>query len=107
MAATPVAEPEGAVVITLQERGLAQRLDRQLLHRGAVRSLHGMAAVLAHEIKNPLAGIKGAAQLLEEAVPASERGLTELICAESDRIRDLIDRMEAFRRHARFRPQGG
>jgi two-component system, NtrC family, nitrogen regulation sensor histidine kinase GlnL len=73
---TPVAEPEGAVLVTLQERSLAQRLDRQLLHRGAVRSLHGMAAVLAHEIKNPLAGIRGAAQLLEEAVPPSERSAT-------------------------------
>jgi two-component system nitrogen regulation sensor histidine kinase GlnL len=55
-----------------------------------------MAAVLAHEIKNPLAGIRGAAQLLEDVVPAGERPLTELICAETDRVRDLIDRMEAF-----------
>ena len=93
---SPVNEPEGAVVVVLQERSLAQRMDRQLLHRGALRSLHGMAAVLAHEIKNPLAGIRGAAQLLEDAVPPGERGLTELICAESDRIRGLIDRMEAF-----------
>ena len=96
IAVTPVTEPEGAVVLTLQERGLAHRIDRQLLHRSAVRSLHGMAAVLAHEIKNPLAGIRGAAQLLEDAVPASERNLTELICAEADRIRGLIDRMEDF-----------
>jgi two-component system nitrogen regulation sensor histidine kinase GlnL len=94
--ATPVTEPEGAVLLTLHERSFAQRLDRQLLHRGAVRSLNGMAAVLAHEIKNPLAGIRGAAQLLEDAVPAGERGLTELICAESDRISALIDRMESF-----------
>ncbi|HWA03823.1 MAG TPA: ATP-binding protein [Rhizomicrobium sp.] len=94
--ATPMGEPRGAVVVTLQERSLAQRIDRQLLHRGAVRSMHGMAAVLAHEIKNPLAGIRGAAQLLEEAVPDSERNLTQLICAETDRIRNLIDRMESF-----------
>ncbi len=93
---TPMPEPEGAVVIWLQEKSLAQRLDRQLLHRGAVRSLHGMAAVLAHEIKNPLAGIRGAAQLLEDALPESERSLTKLICDESDRIRDLINRMETF-----------
>ena len=93
---SPVNEPEGAVVVVLQERSLAQRMDRQLLQRGALRSLHGMAAVLAHEIKNPLAGIRGAAQLLEDAVPPNEKSLTELICAESDRIRGLIDRMEAF-----------
>lgn len=93
---TPLLEPEGVVVITLQERSLAQRIDRQLLHRGAVRSMHGMAAVLAHEIKNPLAGIRGAAQLIEEQLPANERDLTQLICSEADRIRALIDRMESF-----------
>ena len=93
---TPLSEPEGAVIVTLQERSLAQRIDRQLLHRGAVRSMHGMAAVLAHEIKNPLAGIRGAAQLLEDALPDSEKNLTQLICAETDRIRNLLDRMESF-----------
>jgi two-component system nitrogen regulation sensor histidine kinase GlnL len=93
---TPVGDLGGAVLITLHERGFAQRLDRQLHHRSAVRSLNGMAAVLAHEIKNPLAGIRGAAQLLEDSVPEGERGLTQLICQESDRISALIDRMEAF-----------
>jgi two-component system nitrogen regulation sensor histidine kinase GlnL len=93
---TPLIEPEGTVVITLQERSLAQRIDRQLLHRGAVRSMHGMASVLAHEIKNPLAGIRGAAQLIEEALPANERELTQLIVAETDRIRGLLDRFESF-----------
>jgi two-component system nitrogen regulation sensor histidine kinase GlnL len=58
--------------------------------------MHGMAAVLAHEIKNPLAGIRGAAQLIEEQLPPSDREMTKLIVAESDRIRGLIDRMESF-----------
>jgi len=93
---TPLPEPEEAVVITLQERSLAQRIDRQLLHRGAVRSMHGMAAVLAHEIKNPLAGIRGAAQLLEQSGTEGDKTLTQLICDEADRIRALIDRMESF-----------
>jgi two-component system nitrogen regulation sensor histidine kinase GlnL len=93
---TPLPGDSDKVLITLQERGFAQRLDRQLLHRGAVRSLHGMAAVLAHEIKNPLAGIRGAAQLLEESLADSDRELTQLICLESDRISALIDRMEQF-----------
>jgi two-component system nitrogen regulation sensor histidine kinase GlnL len=91
---TPI--EQGCVIILLQERGLAQRIDRQMLYRGAARSMSGMAAVLAHEIKNPLAGIRGAAQLLEESVQASDRTLTQLICDESDRIRVLIDRMESF-----------
>lgn len=93
---TPLNDPDGNVVITMQERSLAQRIDRQLVHRGAVRSMHGMAAVLAHEIKNPLAGIRGAAQLIEDHLPANERELTQLICSETDRIRALIDRMETF-----------
>lgn len=93
---TPLPDSDGGVVITLQERSLAQRIDRQLMHRGAVRSMHGMAAVLAHEIKNPLAGIRGAAQLIEDHLPPAERELTQLICSESDRIRALIDRMETF-----------
>jgi two-component system nitrogen regulation sensor histidine kinase GlnL len=92
---TPSNEGEG-VILLLQERGLAQRIDRQLLYRGAARSMSGMAAVLAHEIKNPLAGIRGAAQLLEDAVLANDRSLAQLICNEADRIRALIDRMEAF-----------
>jgi len=93
---TPVPEPEGAILVTFQERSLAQRMDRQLMARGAVRSMHGMAAVLAHEIKNPLAGIRGAAQLLEESLSPDEREMTQLIIAETDRIRGLIDRMESF-----------
>ena len=93
---TPVPEPDGAMLLTFQERSLAQRMDRQLMARGAVRSMHGMAAVLAHEIKNPLAGIRGAAQLIEETMAPDEREMTQLIIAEADRIRNLIDRMESF-----------
>jgi len=70
---TPVPDPEGAILLTFQERSLAQRMDRQLMARGAVRSMHGMAAVLAHEIKNPLAGIRGAAQLWKRAWAPGER----------------------------------
>jgi two-component system, NtrC family, nitrogen regulation sensor histidine kinase GlnL len=87
---------DGTVILLLQERGLAQRIDRHLMYRGAARSMSGMAAVLAHEIKNPLAGIRGAAQLLEDSVQGADRALTQLICNEADRICDLIDRMESF-----------
>jgi two-component system nitrogen regulation sensor histidine kinase GlnL len=55
-----------------------------------------MAAVLAHEIKNPLSGIRGAAQLLEQNASVDDRALTRLICEEVDRIRKLVDRMEVF-----------
>ena len=55
-----------------------------------------MAAMLAHEVKNPLSGIRGAAQLLEQDTDAAGRQLTRLICDETDRIVALVDRMEAF-----------
>ena len=84
------------LVITLQERSMAQKIDRQLTHRNAARSVTAMAGMLAHEVKNPLSGIRGAAQLLEETVLPSERELTRLICDEADRIVALVDRMEVF-----------
>ena len=80
----------------LQQRSMAQMIERQLTHRAAARSVSGMAAVLAHEIKNPLSGIRGAAQLLEPALGDEDRALTQLICVETDRIRNLVDRMEVF-----------
>jgi len=92
----PLAEPQGKVMVMLQQRSMAQMIERQLTHRGAARSVSGLAAVLAHEIKNPLSGIRGAAQLLEGDRTDADRTLTQLICAESDRICKLVDRMEIF-----------
>ena len=80
----------------LQERTIADKMDRQLTHRGAARSVIALAAMLAHEIKNPLSGIRGAAQLLEQSVGDEDRSLTRLICEEADRIVKLVDRMEVF-----------
>jgi two-component system, NtrC family, nitrogen regulation sensor histidine kinase GlnL len=94
--ATPNTEPGNGVVVVLQERTMADKIDRQLTHRGAARSVSGLAAMLAHEIKNPLSGIRGAAQLLESSVDDDDRALTRLICDEADRIVKLVDRMEVF-----------
>ncbi|MEQ9518739.1 MAG: nitrogen regulation protein NR(II) [Parvibaculum sp.] len=93
---SPIVETPGHVLVILQERTMAHKMDRQLTHRGAARSVVGMAAVLAHEIKNPLSGIRGAAQLLEQAASEDDRTLTRLICDETDRICKLVDRMEVF-----------
>ncbi|MGE3148346.1 MAG: nitrogen regulation protein NR(II), partial [Pseudorhodoplanes sp.] len=60
------------------------------------RSVSALASMLAHEIKNPLSGIRGAAQLLEQSAADEDRTLTRLICDEADRIVKLVDRMEAF-----------
>ena len=92
----PLPEQPEYVVVMLQERTIADKMDRQLTHRGAARSVIALAAMLAHEIKNPLSGIRGAAQLLEQSVGDDDRGLTRLICEEADRIVKLVDRMEVF-----------
>jgi two-component system nitrogen regulation sensor histidine kinase GlnL len=92
----PLPEYPGHVVVMLQERTIADKMDRQLTHRGAARSVTALAAMLAHEIKNPLSGIRGAAQLLEQSAADEDRSLTRLICDETDRIVKLVDRMEVF-----------
>lgn len=94
--AGPMTDQPGLTVVMLQQRSMAQMIERQLTHRAAARSVSGMAAVLAHEIKNPLSGIRGAAQLIEPALGEEDRALARLICTETDRIRDLVDRMEVF-----------
>ena len=94
--AGPLPEATNRVMVMLQQRSMAQMIERQLTHRGAARSVSGLSAVLAHEIKNPLSGIRGAAQLLESGLDDSDRALTQLICTESDRICKLVDRMEVF-----------
>lgn len=92
----PLAERPGWVMLHLREPKLGERIERQTVKQGAARSLNAVGALLAHEIKNPLSGIRGAAQLLEAAASEGGRELTTLICDEVDRIRALVDRMEAF-----------
>ena len=92
----PLSERPGHIVVMLQERTIADKMDRQLTHRSAARSVTALAAMLAHEIKNPLSGIRGAAQLIEQSASPDDQALTRLICDETDRIVKLVDRMEVF-----------
>lgn len=92
--ATRIGESE--VLLLLHPRSIADKMDRSLSHRNAARSVAGMAAMLAHEIRNPLAGISGAAQLLSRSLGADDRALTEVIEDEAKRIGDLVNRVEAF-----------
>jgi len=92
----PLVEMDGCLTVALHPRSIADKIDRQLNHRGAARSVMGMASLLAHELKNPLSGIRGAAQLLERDASAGDAELAHLICEEADRIVALIDRMEMF-----------
>lgn len=95
---TPTEPEPGArhALIVIQPRSIAHHIDRQLTHRGAARSVSAMSAMLAHEIKNPLSGIKGAAQLLEGDAGPEGVELTRLICSETDRITGLVDQFEQF-----------
>ncbi len=93
---TPMADAPGMVLVIMQDGSAARALDRQLTFRSAARSVTGMAAILAHEVKNPLSGIRGAAQLLETSTSEADRELCVLIRDEADRIRALVDRMEVF-----------
>ena len=93
-AAAPLGD--GSVLLTLTvkaglgvERGGAEAA-------GGLRSIVGLGRMLAHEIKNPLAGIRGAAQLLKSGAKAEDAPLAQLIVDETDRVRRLVDRMEAF-----------
>ena len=94
--AAPSLDLPGCVVLTLQDSSAARALDQQMSARNAARSITGMAAILAHEVKNPLSGIRGAAQLLETSAPPADRELAVLIRDEADRIRAMVERMETF-----------
>lgn len=95
--ANPVGHAGGQVLVLMSNRSLAEKFDRSFDARSAARSVSGMAAMLAHEIRNPLAGIKGAAQLLSmQAGSAEDQELTDLIEAEAQRIGELVSRVERF-----------
>lgn len=92
----PMSDTTGWLVLSLQEQTRALKIGQQLEHRSAARSMTAMASLLGHEVKNPLSGIRGAAQLLEQSAGEDDRHLTQLICDECDRIVALVDRMEVF-----------
>ncbi|MEO0809998.1 MAG: ATP-binding protein [Pseudomonadota bacterium] len=84
------------MLVILHQRSMVQMIKRQLNNRLTARSVSGMAGMLAHEIKNPLSGIRGAAQLLAPQLSNDDRALSQLICDETDRISSLLNRMEEF-----------
>ncbi|WP_426164196.1 two-component system sensor histidine kinase NtrB [Sandarakinorhabdus sp. DWP1-3-1] len=104
---SPVGEAPEWLTVAFQTRSVATLVDRQVHQQGAARSAVGVAAMLAHEIKNPLSGIRGAAQLLASGIDSDGRELTDLIVAEVDRIAKLVDRMESFTdtRPMKLRPE--
>lgn len=95
--------PEGqGVIVSLQRRDMADQLRGQSLSRSAALSMSKMTSLLAHEIKNPLAGIKGAAQLLELEANDEQKELSHLIVEEVNRIADLLNRIESMAGNAKL-----
>ncbi|MCU0908680.1 MAG: ATP-binding protein [Rhodobacteraceae bacterium] len=96
MQVAPVIRQEGWLLVLMEPRQIAGRLGRAQAVKSSARSAIGMAEMLAHEIKNPLAGITGAAQLLSMGLTPDDQELTDLIVAESRRIVALLDQVEQF-----------
>lgn len=92
---SPISEKRGWRIFSVYPGTLNPPRSRRDQGSG-FRAAIGAAALLAHEIKNPLSGISGAAQLLERKVSPEGRSMTQLIRSEVDRIVSLIDRMEDF-----------
>ena len=84
---------DGSVLLTLSVKTGPERGGAEA---AGLRSIVGLGRMLAHEIKNPLAGIRGAAQLLKSGAKAQDAPLAQLIVDETDRVRRLVERMEAF-----------
>jgi len=92
----PVGDDPARLLLTITSREIAERLERTHSVTAAAKSAIGMAEILAHEIKNPLAGITGAAQLLSMGLSEEDRELTGLIVEEARRIVTLLEQVEQF-----------
>ncbi len=92
----PLSGEEGVMLLLISPQEMAGRMTQSKSIKSAARSAIGMAEMLAHEIKNPLAGITGAAQLLSMGLSADDMELTDLIVSESRRIVKLLEQVEEF-----------
>lgn len=92
----PLQGQPGHMIFLISPRELAGRMTQSNSVKSAAKSAIGMAEMLAHEIKNPLAGITGAAQLLSMNLSPEDLELTDLIVEESRRIVKLLEQVEQF-----------
>lgn len=92
----PLLDSDDQMIVLFEPREMATRLNKSAQSIRAARSAIGMAEMLAHEIKNPLAGITGAAQLLSMTLSSEDREMTDLIVEESRRIVKLLEQVEQF-----------
>ena len=83
------------IILCFHKRAIAEQIDRSIVYKN-IHSVSGLSSLLAHEIKNPLSGIKGAAQLLYDVVDGEDKDLTSLIIDEVDRIGELVNRVNSI-----------
>ena len=83
------------IMLSFHKRSIAEQIDRSVVQKN-MHSVTGLSALMAHEIKNPLSGIKGAAQLLNDVVDSSDKDLTKMIIEEVDRIGELVGRVSSI-----------
>jgi len=93
---SPLDDSPDHILIVMNLNPTKDRIDKKLIHQNAARSVSGLSAMLAHEIRNPLAGISGAAQLLEQNVDKEDLKFTKLIQSECKRIGNLVSKFEIF-----------
>jgi two-component system, NtrC family, nitrogen regulation sensor histidine kinase GlnL len=92
----PMHDNADIIMLLISPREIADRLGRSMSAKSGARSAIGMAEMLAHEIKNPLAGISGAAQLLSMGLSPADQELTDLIVEETRRVVKLLEQVEQF-----------
>jgi two-component system nitrogen regulation sensor histidine kinase GlnL len=93
---------ERLICIELREIDQQRRLDREERQADLTQANKELMRNLAHEIKNPLGGVRGAAQLLDAELPSDDlREYTQVIIKEADRLQGLVDQMLAPHRKAR------
>ena len=83
------------IILCFHKRSIAEQIDRRVIQKN-IHSVSGLSSLMAHEIKNPLSGIKGAAQLLGDVVDDDNKDLTSLIVNEVDRIGELVNRISSI-----------
>ncbi|MGD1955051.1 MAG: nitrogen regulation protein NR(II) [Sphingomonadales bacterium] len=94
--AAAIADAPGCVAVVMEPRSIADQISLQQASKQASRAASGIASMLAHEVKNPLSGIRGAAQLMEDALPAEDASLAQLVIKETDRIAAILDQIEVL-----------
>lgn len=92
----PLQGADDTMIVMISPREIASRINQNHSTGKAAKSAIGMAEMLAHEIKNPLAGITGAAQLLSMGLSSEDQEMTDLIVEESRRIVKLLEQVEQF-----------